>query len=93
MKSVIDRYGKAKEEQQVAANPNSELKVCSNNLNLQCIISQYMHPKVFTYYARDNTIRFEIAINQNILRLLSVGVSFLINELQHNIFYDMIKNL
>ncbi|CAL5057495.1 unnamed protein product [Urochloa decumbens] len=26
MKSVIDRYGKAKEEQQVAANPNSELK-------------------------------------------------------------------
>nr|CAB3447019.1 unnamed protein product [Digitaria exilis] len=27
MKSVIDRYGKAKEEQQVATNPNSELKV------------------------------------------------------------------
>ncbi|XP_025798450.1 MADS-box transcription factor 27 isoform X2 [Panicum hallii] len=26
MKSVIDRYGKAKEEQQVVANPNSELK-------------------------------------------------------------------
>ncbi|GJN21427.1 hypothetical protein PR202_gb08899 [Eleusine coracana subsp. coracana] len=26
MKSVIDRYGKAKEEEQVAANPNSELK-------------------------------------------------------------------
>ncbi|KAK3158289.1 hypothetical protein QOZ80_2AG0135180 [Eleusine coracana subsp. coracana] len=26
MKSVIDRYGKAKEEQQVAANPDSELK-------------------------------------------------------------------
>jgi len=29
MKSVIDRYGKAKEEQQVVANPNSELKVRS----------------------------------------------------------------
>uniref|UniRef100_A0ACD5Z1P0 Uncharacterized protein n=1 Tax=Avena sativa TaxID=4498 RepID=A0ACD5Z1P0_AVESA len=26
MKSVIDRYGKTKEEQQVVANPNSELK-------------------------------------------------------------------
>ncbi|KAL6634621.1 hypothetical protein ACP70R_027292 [Stipagrostis hirtigluma subsp. patula] len=29
MKSVIDRYGKAKEEQQVAANPNSELKLAT----------------------------------------------------------------
>uniref|UniRef100_A0A453C563 MADS-box domain-containing protein n=1 Tax=Aegilops tauschii subsp. strangulata TaxID=200361 RepID=A0A453C563_AEGTS len=27
MKSVIDRYGRAKEEQQLVANPNSELKV------------------------------------------------------------------
>jgi len=28
MKSVIDRYGRAKEEQQLVANPNTELKVC-----------------------------------------------------------------
>ncbi|EMS61243.1 MADS-box transcription factor 27 [Triticum urartu] len=28
MKSVIDRYGRAKEEQQLVANPNSELKKC-----------------------------------------------------------------
>lgn len=27
MKSVIDRYGKSKDEQQAVANPNSELKV------------------------------------------------------------------
>ncbi|XP_024316115.1 MADS-box transcription factor 27-like isoform X2 [Brachypodium distachyon] len=27
MKSVIDRYGKTKDEQQVVANPNSELKL------------------------------------------------------------------
>jgi hypothetical protein len=31
MKSVIDRYGRAKEDQQLVANPNTELKVC------QCI--------------------------------------------------------
>jgi hypothetical protein len=28
MKSVIDRYGRAKEDEQLVANPNSELKVC-----------------------------------------------------------------
>lgn len=41
MKSVIDRYGKAKEEQQVVANPNSELKVCSR------------YSEVFYYLSRD----------------------------------------
>ena len=28
MKSVIDRYGRAKDEEQLVANPNTELKVC-----------------------------------------------------------------
>jgi hypothetical protein len=28
MKSVIDRYGRGKEEEQLVANPNTELKVC-----------------------------------------------------------------
>jgi hypothetical protein len=32
MKSVIDRYGKTKEEQQVVTNPNSELKVFTTQL-------------------------------------------------------------
>jgi hypothetical protein len=49
MKSVIDRYGKAKEEQQVAANHNSELKVCYKQIKPAVYyIPTYIHPKVFT---------------------------------------------
>jgi hypothetical protein len=48
MKSVIDRYGKAKEEQQVAANPNSELQVCYKQVKPAVYyIPIYIHPKVF----------------------------------------------
>ncbi|KAJ1279694.1 hypothetical protein BS78_04G174300 [Paspalum vaginatum] len=73
MKSVIDRYGKAKEEHQVVANPNSELKVCSLDK------FPYIYSQVFACLSK------RLALLKNcLLRLYAWHLMYIYPTLKHN---------